>query len=192
MPKLKLVLDFDKAFVSSKADGWTLQLTRKLGHAYILWDMFIFYTEAELTRIHRHFCNLLTDRLVAVMRRADSATINSIFYNDLEKITQSCNVCQREANAPQRFRFSLPATNCDFNRTVSLDVMYLDGKAVLHVDQDTKFGATAFLSGEKTIKSGKYFFTFGFIGTSISRTQSLWTKDRNSGENRMSIFLRPA
>lgn len=58
---------------------------------------------------------------------------------------------QREADGPHRFRVSLPYEECVINRIVSMDLMKLYGKSVLHVvDRDTKFAAACFLAGESS------------------------------------------
>lgn len=47
---------------------------------------------------------------------------------------------------PTRFRVSLGAENVNFNEHLFMDVMYLDGKPVLHiVNEGIHFSAAAFL-----------------------------------------------
>lgn len=68
-----------------------------------------------------------------LMKRANS---DGTSVEDLIKpreIQSSCNVCQREADEPLCFRVTMPHEDIGFNRTVSLDLMKLAGKAVLHI-----------------------------------------------------------
>jgi len=65
------------------------------------------------------------------------------------EVTATCEVCQRLVRAPSRIRVALPTQDIIFNQTVLLDLMFLDGKPVLHmVDEDTLFSAATFLQGE--------------------------------------------
>lgn len=90
--------------------------------------------------------------MYALLKRAHPDTTNPDTLAELEKIQSSCDVCQREADAPYRFRVSLSHSEVVFNRVVSLDLMKLNNKSILHaVDRDTKFSAACFLNGETTL-----------------------------------------
>lgn len=68
-------------------------------------------------------------------------------YLELNKIKAAYENCQHKADAPHRFRASLPDGECVFNKEVSLDLMYLNGLAVLYVvDRVTKFGVAFYLA----------------------------------------------
>lgn len=147
----QLILDFAEDEVCSKADGWKFPLTRKNGHVYLEWTVGVFYTSTELRKIHRHFYHPHPGKLYSVMKRADRGKVSPDLMSDLERISATCDVCQREADAPHRFRVALPDADCVFNRTVCLDLMSLQGMSVLHaVDKDTKFSAACFLERENT------------------------------------------
>ena len=63
----------------------------------------------------------------------------------LEEITKACETCQTYGNKPQRFKFSIPNEKVIFIREVALDLMWLNGKAALHVvDIDTHFNSASF------------------------------------------------
>lgn len=50
---------------------------------------------------------------------------------------------------PHLFRVAMPNGECVLNKTVSLELMKLDGQSVLHaVDKDTRFRAACFLTCE--------------------------------------------
>ena len=84
------------------------------------------------------------------MKRADPETTSPTVLSDSERIAETCDICQRDAKKPHRFRLSLPEGDIVFNRTICLDLMFLDSKTVRHiVDKDTKFTAAA-ASGRET------------------------------------------
>ena len=67
----------------------------------------------------------------------------------LKRIRAACNLCQRLAHAPHRFRVALPNGEVIFKKTVCLDLMYLDNAAVLHVvNKDKKLSAASCLPKE--------------------------------------------
>lgn len=149
--KFKTILDFVGNDTKSKCDEWMLPITQKMGHLYFEWTPSIFYTEQKLHQVHRHFFHPKTNRLTNLIKRADPKVDISRVYSDLEKFNATSDVCQRESNLPHRFCIALPDGVCIFNGVVPLDLMFLDGKPVLHVgDRDTKFGAAYFLEKETT------------------------------------------
>lgn len=149
LERLKIVLYFNDYSMSSIAEDWTVPLIMKNGHAYVVWCSKILYSEAELRKMHRHFYHPSTDKLYAVIKRAEPATTNTGMYDLLENVRDTCDKFQRNAAEPHRFRVSLPTEDCVFNRKFSMDIMFLDANALLNVvDRDTNFGAACFLSGE--------------------------------------------
>jgi len=61
------------------------------------------------------------------------------------------DVCQRLAKDPGLFRAALPEGDVIFNRVVLLDLMFLNGRAVLRiVYKDTLLRATTFLRDGKS------------------------------------------
>lgn len=151
LTKFKIIIDFDGNIIRSKLDCWVLPIVRKLGHAYVEWEISAFYTETELRRLQRHFYHPQTERLFALIKGADPTREVSEIHVDLERIKATCDVCQREADMPHRFRVALPIGECTFNKTISLNKMKLDGRSVLQaVGKDTRFSAARFFSGEST------------------------------------------
>lgn len=99
------------------------------------------YSETEHRKIHRNFYHPLTNNMYAVIKRAETTTTHAGLYSTLENIFNTCDVCQRNSTEPHRFRGSILAEYCVFNRNVSMDIMKLDASPVLHVvDRSTKFG----------------------------------------------------
>lgn len=138
LTQLKAHLDFDEDTMSPKFEGWSLPLTRKLGHVYNVWEAPILYTEAELRKIHRHFHHPQSKKLAAFIKRAAPESYSPAVLSDPERTQEVCDVCQREADGPHRFRVSLPYEECIFNRALSMDLMKVDGRTVFHImNKDT-------------------------------------------------------
>ena len=103
LDRCKLVIDVCKNELLCPERGWSLPLTRKLGHIYIEWGTEVLYTTNELQRIHRHFIHAPADRLFSLMKRAydPSATLET--RKRMEEVTSTCGICQRIARGPDRF-----------------------------------------------------------------------------------------
>lgn len=130
--------------------GIATPLVRKDGHIYLEWGARVYYTTVELDRLHKHFNHPHPDRLSALLRRANDGKIEAGTRDELEQLTAACDVCQRLSKAPGRFRVSMPNDDLVFNRVVLMDLMYLDGRSVMHiVDKDTLFSAAVFTRGER-------------------------------------------
>lgn len=124
-------------------------LARKHGHIYQEWANDVRYSTGELERLHRHCNHLSPDRLAALLEKAGDPKAKPDAQKQLERLTAGCDVCERLGKAPSRFRVDLPDNDVVFNRTVLIDLMYRDGRSLLHVvDKDTHYRAAAFCSGE--------------------------------------------
>eukprot|EP00170_Pyropia_yezoensis_P001808 contig_7710_g1812 len=123
--------------------------TGKNKHLFLEWDEKAHYTTTELGRLHRYFAHPPVERLAAILRRAGDPTVEQGTRALLTELTKHCDICQRLARQPGRFRVTLPPDDVVFNRTVLLDVMYLDRRPLLHIiDKVTLFSAACFLNGE--------------------------------------------
>eukprot|EP00171_Calliarthron_tuberculosum_P021509 IDg21509t1 len=152
MDKYKLYIDNVSNMLVCKAPQWSHPVTRKFGHVYYEWTYETMYSEKELRRIHRHFYHPHPERLYSLVHRAGDSNATPETMEMLKNLTASCDVCQRLSETPGRFRVSLPQEAIIFNRTVLLDLMYLDSKTVLHIIcRDTMFSSAVFLTnGEST------------------------------------------
>src|SRR5271168_2824690 len=98
-------------------------------------------TKTELRQLHRRFGHPSVARLEKVLQRAEQDWDSA----ELQKITEFCKQCQIHGKSPGRFKFTL-RDDKDFNHSVYTDVLYIDGKPVLHtVDESTSFQAAYFL-----------------------------------------------
>lgn len=126
-------------------------MINKGGDAFREWPMNVQYTETELRRVHNNFNYAESVRLLTVMRRGvpDKAAAQDL--NLLEKISKSCPIFRRHAEAPHRFCVSQRNEDCIFNGLVLLDLMKLEKGTVLHiVDVSTKFSSASFTERETT------------------------------------------
>ena len=78
---------------------------------------------------------------IAALKAVDAST-----HKLLEDIAARCEPSQRIWNVPRRFRVMLGQENVRFNADEYFDIMYIDGRPVLHiVDAATRFSAARFL-----------------------------------------------
>ena len=86
------------------------------------WDYEVLYTDAQLTRMHRHFYHPTPDRLFSLMKRAEDPSANTETYAQLEQISRKCDIRQRYEGQPGRFRVSILSEDIVFNRTILMDL----------------------------------------------------------------------
>jgi hypothetical protein len=122
-------------------------VVRKWGHPWMLLNQleetlaWSHLTETELRQLHRRFGHPSVQRLTNVLQRAGHDVDTAV----LKKLTKFCHQCQMHEKSPGRFKFTLKDDH-EFNYSVIIDVMYLDGKPVLQVvDSATAFEAARFL-----------------------------------------------
>ena len=124
-------------------------VVKKKGHVYLEWmkSKDILFTKSELLTLHRGFSHPTTDKLLDLLKRARPWETDAGTKEVLEQISKACDACQRLGPTPLRFKTSLPnEEDLIFGDKVSIDLMWVDGKAVLHVvDTATRFSAATFL-----------------------------------------------
>ena len=127
-------------------------IIRKWGHPWMLLDDELtlektiagghHLTEPELRQLHRRFGHPSIQRLADVLRRAGHDDVNK---DVLAKLTKSCHQCQMHGKSPGRFKFTLK-DDCEFNYSIVIDILYLNGRPVLQVvDSATGFNAARFV-----------------------------------------------
>jgi len=132
----------------------SVPLVRNFGHVYLDWGSSILYTFPELQRIHKNFYHAKAERLYALMRRAKDEHATPKTLRQLENVTEACDLCQRLAQEPSRFRVAMPDEDICFNKRVMIDIMTLEQTSVLHgVDRDTLFSAATFFHNKMDTKS---------------------------------------
>ena len=129
-------------------DTSNVPVIRYKGHLYARMNFprCSFYTSAQLNKMHRHFGHPSADKLFNLLKIAGTEAVDSSTREELEKIVATCEPCQRIKNAPLRFRTSMGHANIRFNARAYIEIMYLDGRPVLHVvDEATRSSAARFL-----------------------------------------------
>lgn len=109
--------------LSSMVQGWIVHLHMTLGHLYNEWSAPILYTETELMNFYRHFYHPDSDRFYYLMKRAVLDNTPPQVLSDLNRVNSTCSLCWRLANAPHRFRVSLPDNDLVFNHTLCMDLI---------------------------------------------------------------------
>ncbi|KAI0994279.1 hypothetical protein K3495_g13903, partial [Podosphaera aphanis] len=154
MDKLGVIIDNLQNFMIQGSKK--VPIVRKWGHPWLLLEHQIeetivhgHLTESELRQLHRRFGHPAVHRLYRILQRAGHQDIE---HKAIEHLTKVCHHCQMNAKSPGRFRFTLK-DDCEFNYSVVIDVLYLDGRPVLQVvDEATAFQAARFLK-DMTAKS---------------------------------------
>ena len=118
-----------------------------LKHKWNPWESsIILYTEQELQRLHRNFGHPSVSTLRKVLKTANPSEMDSITKKAIEDLTRKCDICQKHATAPRRFKLTVGCDDLRFNHVVAADIMYVKRKPILHmVDEATHFMAATFL-----------------------------------------------
>ncbi|KHJ31248.1 hypothetical protein EV44_g3121 [Erysiphe necator] len=128
-----------------------LPVIRRFGHPFLLRKISpesliqehlatntAFLTEIELRRLRKRFGHPSINRLRHILERSGHTDFDK---NTIEKIRKFCHHCQLHSKSLSRFHFNL-RDDISFNYTIIIDIMYIDGKEILHViDEATCFQA---------------------------------------------------
>ena len=149
MKRYRIRVDEVENTIEQKDQGWKASLTFKKGHLYREWPArVVLFTRTELEKLHRRFAHPTTTKLLNLLRRADPKRVDDQTRETLERIYRSCDPCQRMSPKPFVFQVSMP-DDIVFNNEVVVDLMWLDGKPVLHiVDRGTHYSAASFVTDE--------------------------------------------
>ena len=110
-----------------------------------------FYTVKQLEKIHYQFAHPSAGKLYKLLKRGGLETVTATTHKILEEIVQRCEPCQRSRNAPQRLRVTMGQEHLRFNAEAYIDIMFLNGRPVLHIiDSTTRFSAARFLPKSTT------------------------------------------
>ena len=101
--------------------------------------------------MHRQFAHPSAGNLYSILKQAGLETVDGSTLKQLEAISAKYEPCQRIKNAPLGFRVSMGHEGVRFNARAYIDIMYLDGRAVLHiVDEAIRFSTARFLTKVST------------------------------------------
>ncbi|EED20885.1 hypothetical protein TSTA_081180 [Talaromyces stipitatus ATCC 10500] len=151
LDRLKVYYDNTKDLLVRHELYLTAPVVRRFGHPFLIWDYSLalyitqsfnedqcFLTDRELRRLHRRFGHPSVGRLHKTLLRAGYDTHPKV----IERINKFCHHYQTHGKSPGQFHFTL-RDNIEFNHSIIVDIMYINGKPVLHiVDKVTRFNAT--------------------------------------------------
>ncbi|KAE8549770.1 hypothetical protein EYB25_008294 [Talaromyces marneffei] len=154
MDRLGIYFDNTKNVLVGPKPGMTTPISRRFGHPFLIWDHSLksyltesfdtdtcFLTETELRRLHRRFGHPSVEKLRKLLVRAG----HDVDTEALKHIRKFCHHCQIYGQSPGRFRFTV-RDDVSFNHSIIVDIMYINGKPVLHVvDEATRFNAARWL-----------------------------------------------
>jgi len=168
MDRLQIYLDNTLDQLVSRSRGINVPVIRKWGHPWFFLakeeTAISFLAETELRRLHRRFGHPAAGALHRLLARAGH---DDVKFETLATMEKFCHHCQMNAKAPTRFRFTIH-DDCEFNYRIIVDVMFLDGRPVLHVvDEATAFHAGGFLkslSAEHTWEKLKQCWSDTYLG----------------------------
>jgi hypothetical protein len=136
LDKFGLSADTEHNVLHCTAEDWKLPLARNLGHVYLEWSATdrILYTKSELQKLHRNFSHPSTQNLFALLKRAKADNLDANTRAVLSDIENACSTCQRYSSAPHHLKTTVPSGDeISFGSELSMDLMFIIGKAVLHV-----------------------------------------------------------
>ena len=152
--------------------GWAIPLQRINGHVYYKWEEEVLFTISELKKMHLGLYHPSTEKLINLIRRANSQDATGETSKILEQIAAQCRTCQYHSPRPTTFKATVPG-GIVFNRQVILDLMWIASKPVLHlIDADTRDSAATFLGGESTEDVWNAFLTC-WVSTYVSFPDSV-------------------
>lgn len=126
-------------------------------HRWSTRDMpYALYTETDLRRIHRGFGHPSVKSTEKLLRRASIGQLPKSVITAMEKVNNSCKVCNKHASKPRRFKLTLGTEEIRFNNRVYVDTMFINSRPVIHlVDEGTHFAATCFLRSQSATDTWK-------------------------------------
>lgn len=130
-------------------DIWSVPIVRHERYLYAKMSLpsTTFYTTAKLSKLHQQFPHPSALKLYNLLCRGGLEAVGKDTLERMNQIFARCEPCQRIRNAPFRFRVTMGHEDVRFNARVFMDIVYLDGRPVLHlVDEINRFSATRFLS----------------------------------------------
>ena len=134
--------------------AFTLLVIRRFGHPFLVWREALrtyiqesfdynpcYLTNTEIHRLHRRFGHPSAEKLYRVLERSG----HDVDRQAIDHLTKYCSFCQKYGRSPGRFKFTL-REDLDFNHSVYVDIMYINGSPVLHIiDEATRYQAARWL-----------------------------------------------
>lgn len=124
-------------------------LARNRSYICLVWEAqdHVSYTYSELWKLHCCLSHLAAEKLYNLLRLACQKKVEQETEEILDLISKRSDDCWWISKAPLRFHVSLPfEDNLILEKELSINFKFLDGKAVLHVeDKATHFAAATYI-----------------------------------------------
>ena len=134
--------------------GMITPISQCFNYLFLIWDYLLklyltksfntdtcFLTETKLCRLHCWFGHLSVKKLQKLLVRAG----HNIDTKALKHIQKFCHHCQIYSQSPSHFRFMV-CDDVSFNHSIIIDIIYINGKPVLHIiDKATHFNTACWL-----------------------------------------------
>jgi hypothetical protein len=130
--------------------GCTLPIARCQGHYWLRHGFDELpastrFTRTQLYHLHRHFRHPGAAKMYELLKRTKAEDLSPDTLAVLQDISEHCRSCQVFRNMEVTFSSRLKG-DAVFNRSIELDLCYIDSPPVLHItDKDTKYGASRFV-----------------------------------------------
>ena len=136
LDKLQLYLDTTRNVLISSPGNITVPIVRKFGHVYLEWkrEDIVLFSRSELLKLHRGFRHPTVTKLLNLIRKARPHEATEATTRILKEISKSCNTCQKLGSQTTRIKTTLPTLQeVKFGEEISMDLMFIEGKAILHI-----------------------------------------------------------
>lgn len=112
----------------------------KKGHIFLTWKSdAIYFTRAELPRLHLHFVPPSSDNCFNLIRRACPLQAGRSIRDIPQDIYGCCDSCKQFRPASPCLKASIPPEQLLFNHELGFDWMWLKGVPIMHI-ADTHTG----------------------------------------------------
>lgn len=109
-------------------------------------------------QFHGYFYQTDTERLYFLLKGADFKNKATHVLENLKWTNNTHSLCQKLPNACHSFRASMQDKDVFFNRTLCMEMMYLEKITFIHmVWKETMFSAAAFLPKESSVDTWDTF-----------------------------------
>lgn len=94
----------------------------------------ILFTKQELSNFRRGFSHPVGDKLLNIINLAGPDEMNYETFKVLEEVSKHCLDYQCYGSSPRKFKSATLIEDAHvFGDEISIDIMFLDGKVLLHV-----------------------------------------------------------
>ena len=128
-------------------NDWSMPMKVRNNHLIISWLSNVYYSKAQLKKLHRHFRHPGAKKLYQLLKRVDPENVTGSTLTALKEIQSKCEPCNVITRKQLSFQVgNIKEDDLIFNREISMDLFKIEKDYVLHViDIDTHFSAAEFL-----------------------------------------------